>query len=842
MTGESTGSAPIETLPDLVTSPAALEDRRPALLIRPSFRTRTWRYRDLAIGVPRVAQVLRDAGISPGERVIIWSVNRPEWGLAFLAIAHAGAVSVPLDARHTVEFGRKVVSQTRARLVIASKQTEASARQLGLPILFVEALPDLARRSDPALPAPIGSDTLAEIVFTSGTTGEPKGAMLSHGNLISCAHAMTTVMPFDDHDRLLSVLPLSHLYEQVLGFILPLMVGASIVYPVSRQPGILMRTFRDFHVSILLIVPQGLELLDNAIQRRVDQSGKTAQFARLHRIAGRLPRRLQRLLFRSVLSQFGNRLHTIGVGASALDIDVATRWSDMGIQVLQGYGATEMGPVVSFTRPARNRMGSVGEPIPGVEVRIAEDGEILARGPNRFLGYWENPEATAAAVDAEGWYHSGDLGQLDAEGMLHFRGRKKDMLALPDGQKVYPEDVEAVLRVDRRLTDATVVGWPLGSDLRVHAVLLLEDETLARAIVADANMKLAQHQQIRGFTVWPDVDLPRTNTLKVRKPEVLARLASLGDPHGPARTAGPTAAAHLAGVPIDPVAAIVAGIANRSPAQIAETARLSTDLDLDSLRRVELLGVIEEETGVYLDDDALQPDTTVAELIAMVAAARDAKRKPDDYRWPMSPAVRAFGLVFQTLLIYPFVHLFYRVRTTGLERLTAIEEPVLFTPNHCLHLDNAIILTRLPFAVRWKLSVAAGAETIYDNPLQGVLASLIANAFPLAREGAIRRSLELLGGRLDRGFNILIYPEGKLTVGGPLQSFKAGAGLVAVEGATPVVPVKLKIHSMSWIDQRTFPSRLRGDVEFVIGEPIWFDQGTDPAVATEVVRAAVAAL
>ena len=832
----------MDTLIDLVASSGRRYDRGPALLIRPSFRTRIWRYRDLALTVPRVGRVLADAGIAPGDRVIIWSVNRPEWGLAFLGVAHGGAVSVPLDARHTVEFGKKIVAQTGARLVIASKQTEASARQLGLPLIFVEALPDLARKAQPAAPADIGKDSLAEIVFTSGTTGEPKGAMLSHGNLLACATAMRAVMPFDEHDRLLSVLPLSHLYEQVLGFILPLIVGASVVYPISRQPGILMRTFRDFRVSILLIVPQGLELLDNAIQRRVDQSGRTARFAQLHRIARHLPRRLQRLLFRPVLSQFGNRLHTIGVGASALDLEVATRWSDMGIDVLQGYGATEMGPVVSFTRPSRNRMGSVGEPIPGVKVRIAPDGEILASGPNRFMGYWQNPEATAAAIDADGWYHTGDLGTVDQEGMLHFRGRKKDMLALPDGQKVYPEDVEAVLRADRRLTDAAVVGWPPGSDLRVHAVLLLEDETLAKTIVTDANAKLAPHQQIRGFTVWPDDDFPRTHTLKVKKLEVLARLGSLGEAHGPAHAMAPGAEAHLAGVPVDPVTAIVADLANRPPAQIAGAARLSTDLDLDSLRRVELLGVIEEETGVYIDDDALEPDTTVAQLVAMVEAARDAQRKPDDYRWPLSPAVRAFGLVFQTLLIYPFVHLFYRVRVTGLERLAAIDEPVLFTPNHCLHLDNAIILTRLPLGVRWKLSVAAGAETIYDNPIQGVLASLIANAFPLAREGAIRRSLELLGGRLDRGFNILIYPEGKLTVGGPLQPFKAGAGLVAVEGATPVVPVKLNIHSMSFIDRRRLPAPLRGEVEFVIGEPMWFDQGTDPAVATEAVRAAVAAL
>ena len=833
----------MQTLVDLVREGGAAFDRRPALLIRPFFRTRTWRYRDLAATVPRAASVLEEAGVGEGDRVILWAVNRPEWAIAFFAISHLGAVSVPLDVRHTVDFGRKIVGQTEARLVIASRQTEASARELGLPIIWVENLPDAARRSAPREPAPITGSTLAEIVFTSGTTGEPKGAMLSHGNLIANATTMAGVIAFGPTDRLLSVLPLSHLYEQVLGLLVPLTVGASVVYPVSRQPSVLIRTFRDFKVSVLLIVPQGLRLLDAAIERRVDQAGRRVIFERLHAIARRVPRPIKRLLFRSVLAQFGGRLHTVGVGASALDVDLAKRWTEMGVDVLQGYGATEMGPVVSFTRPHRNVLGTVGEPIPGVEVQIAEDGEILARGPGRFAGYWKNPEATAAAIDAEGWYHTGDLGAFTTDGMLTFRGRKKDMLALPDGQKVYAEDVEAALNEDHRVKDAAVVGWPLGPGLKVHAVLLLDDPALENEVIAAANVRLAPHQQIRGSTVWPDADLPRTHTLKVRKPDLLARLDEL---ERPASASIPAAASKVRRDPldaaVDPIAVIVAGLANRDPATLLPTARLSADLDLDSLQRIELLGIIEEETGIFIDDDVLQPEATLADLIALANEARDAKRGVPAWRWPLSPLVRAVGIAFQVVLLYPFVSLFYRVRTSGLERLDPDEGPYLLTPNHCLHLDNGIILSRLPLAIRWNLSVAAAADTIYANLLQGVLASIIANAFPLQREGGVRKSLELLGARMDMGYNILIYPEGKLTVGGPLQPFKAGAGLIAVEGGTPVVPVKLKIHRMSIVDRRRWPSALRGDVELVIGAPIWFDAGTDHATATTQLEAAVAAL
>ena len=833
----------METLVDLVRAGAERFDRRPALLIRPFFRTRTWRYRDLAWIVPRTARVLREAGVGEGDRVILWAVNRPEWGIAFFSIAHLGAVSVPLDVRHTVDFGRKIVGQTDAKLVIASRQTEASARELGLPIVFVESLPDAARRAQPVDPAQVKSDTLAEIVFTSGTTGEPKGAMLSHGNLIASATTMTKVLSFGVKDRLLSVLPLSHLYEQVLGFMAPLTVGSSVVYPVSRQPAVLIRTFRDFKVTVLLIVPQGLRLLNGAIERRVDQAGRRSTFERLHAIARHMPKPIKRLLFRSVVKEFGGRLHTIGVGASALDTDIARRWTDMGVDVLQGYGATEMGPVVSFTRPNRNVLGTVGEPIPGVEARIAEDGEILARGPGRFAGYWKNPEATAAAIDGEGWYHTGDLGAFTKDGMLTFRGRKKDMLALPDGQKVYAEDVEAVLKDDVRVNDAAIVGWPLGPGLRVHAVLLLDDPSLEDSIVKDANTRLSPHQHIRGSTVWPEPDLPRTHTLKVRKPDILARLEGL---ERPATAPLPAAASKLEADPldaaVDPITVIVAGLAGVEANTIRPSARLSTDLDLDSLQRVELLGVIEEETGVFVDDDALQPDTTVGELIALVEEARGAKRLVGAWGWPLSPFVRAIGLSLQVLLIYPFVHIFYKIRVTGLDRLDPDNGPFLLTPNHCLHLDNGIILSRLPLGVRWKLSVAAAADTIYDNPIRGILASVLANAFPLQREGGVRKSLELLGSRMDKGYNILIYPEGKLTVGGPLQPFKAGAGLIAVEGGSPIVPVKLKINRMSIIDKRRLPAALRGDVELVIGEPIWFDSTMDHNAATTQLEAAVAAL
>ena len=818
---------------------------RPALMIKPGFRTRIWRYRDIGHQVPRIARALQDAGATRGDRVAIWAVNRPEWGLGFLAAAHAGLVGVPLDVRSTDDFAAKVVEQTEPKLVLASRQTEEPARRLGLPVILIESLPDLARGAEPMPAADVSADDLLLVMFTSGTTGDPKGVMLTHGNVASNARTLVDVFPFGPNERLLSVLPLSHMFGLTCDFLAPLAAGKTVAYPVSRQPAVLVKTFREFKITMMLIVPQGLRLLTNAIERKVDATGKRSQFDRLHAIAPRLPRFVRRLLFRPVLAQFGGRLRNFAVGASALDPELATFWSHMGVTAVQGYGATEMSPAISFTRPDRNRIGTVGEPIPGVEVRIADDGEVLVRGPNRFVGYWQNPEATAAAIDADGWYHTGDLGELSGDGFLTLRGRKKDMIALADGQKVYPDDVEAVLVGDDRIRDAAVVGLDGdGGGVRVHAVLLADDASVADSVVRDANKRLAGHQQIRGWSVWPDEDFPRTPSMKVKKRLVLAALergdgaASAASP----ATSGDGSKAPPAATAVATVAGLVAQVAQVPPAQVTADSRLETDLGLDSLGRIELLSVIEEELGSFVDDGQLDPDVTVSELERLVEGARETRHDEGVFGWPLNPMVRAVGLGIQELLLVPVVWLAYHVRVRGEHHLKGLEGPVIFVPNHHLHTDNMIILTHLPLIWRWRLSIAAAADDIFGNPLRGLGAAVIGNAFPLAREGAVRRSLELLGARLDRDFSILIYPEGELTVGGPLKPFKAGAGLVAVEGATPVVPMKVKIHRLSWVDRRGPGTSPRGDVEVVFGEPIFFAAGTDHVAATARLQAAVEAL
>ena len=844
----------MQTLNDILEESARKFSTKDAFTIRPGFRTRAWSYRDLNDIVPRVARYLKESGLRQGDRVVIWGVNRPEYGIAFLAALRLGAVLVPLDVNSMPDFAQKIAERTRASAAIVSAQTAERAKALGLPLHLMEALPDLSRQCAPLDKAPITEADLAEVVFTSGTTGDPKGAMLTHRNVLSNAMSAAQVFPIGPKMRLLSFLPLSHMFEQLGGFFCVLLTGASVIYPTSRQPAVIRRTFKERKVSMVLITPAVVKSLMLAIERNAEAQGRTKLFGTLRSVARHLPMPIRRALFFSVHRQFGGRFRYIVSGGAALDPALGQSWRELGIEVIQGYGTTECSPGISFNRLGLNRLGSVGTPLPGVEVKIAEDGEVLARGANVFKGYWENEEATRAVLDKDGWYHTGDLGALDAEGFLWLHGRKKDMIVLADGTKVYPEDIENTLAADPRIEAiatplrpevATVVGLQRpGEDMQVHGVFLVKDPAQVAAIVRDANTKLSGSQQIRGWTIWPEDEFPTTPTQKVKKRLVIEELLNMG------RVDQAKAASSERAVTreLTEVETLIAQAANVPPAAVHPGATLSADLGLDSLGRVDLLGAIEEELGAYIDDAAVEPNATVADLERMVADARDVKRDTGIYGWPLSPLVRSFGLLLQQTLVYPLVHVFYKVKITGQEKLHGLRGPVMFAPNHCLHWDNGIILMAIPLSWRWKLAVAAAADDVFGNKLNGFASSILANAFPLAREGAIRRSLELLGARLDRHFSVLIYPEGKLTIGGPMQPFKSGTGLIAVEGATPVVPMKLKIGKVSVLDhldrkwEAARSNGWRGDVEVVFGDPIYFPAGTSAGDATAKLQAAVAAL
>ena len=549
-------------------------------------------------------------------------------------------------------------------------------------------------------------------------------------------------------------------------------------------------------------------------------------------IATYAPISIRRLIFRRVRKRLGGALELIFTGGAALDLELGAKWEKLGVRIIQAYGATEASPGISIHPIHRPDYRSSGPPVPGVEVKVEEDGELLIRGPNLTQGYWEASDRTAE-VFSDGWYKTGDLGFIDEHGSVHVKGRKKDMIVLSSGQNVYPEDVEAALSKHPDVTDATVVGLPREDRVEVHAVLLMENPDKAQEAVSWANGQLADHQRIRGHTVWPEDDLPRTHTLKVKKALVLERLTG----PGPVASGESRAQEDSPDDARGPVGILVAEVAGLPAAEVRGDMRLGEDLDLDSLKRVELLTTIEERLGVYVDEMLVSPNTTVRQLEALVDAGSPAQTKKFP-RWGMALWCTLARGLLQRGLVFPLTSLAYKIKVSGTENLDT-PGPVLIAANHTLHLDNGIILKSLPSRRRRRLAIAASVH-MWSNPIRSLAIPLLGNGFPFSKEGNFRKSLENVGRIIDGGWSVLIYPEGELTVAGPMKPFMGGTGLVCVGGRVPVVPLRLVVLKTG------FPSYLpllrRDEVEVRIGKSLSFDSEATYLEATAAIEAAVRSL
>lgn len=517
----------METINELFANAVKRFPDRPALLepTEESGKNKgemtTLNFRELQQRVEQFAGYLQGEQIAKGDRLLLWSASRINWIVAYLGSLLVGAVVVPLDISSREDFLSRIAQTTEAKYLITTPKQYEGLKEPPLPLIDIDHLPGGKLDADKV--PEVQEDDLAELVFTSGTTGQPKGVMLSQRNIASNAIAALKVVDIRDQDRALSILPLSHMLELTIDIAI-LSRGSSIVYARTLVPDTLLRLLGSQGVTLMVLVPQALQLFLNGIEREVRRQKKEKAFELLHRIAAYLPFRWRRLLFGTVHKRFGGHFKFFVCGGAYLPPALSERWENMGFRIMQGYGTTECAPVVTVM-PYRDHVhGSAGKALPGQQVRIAEDGEILVRGANIAQGYWKNPEATAAAFK-DGWYYTGDLGYLDERSFLYIKGRKKNLIVLPNGLNVYPEDIENVLLTNSAVKDAVVIGLAEnGHEQTVHAVLLMEDPSQARAAVQQANKQLASHQQIRGFTLWPETDFPRTHTLKVKRPELLEKL------------------------------------------------------------------------------------------------------------------------------------------------------------------------------------------------------------------------------------------------------------------------------------------------------------------------------
>jgi long-chain acyl-CoA synthetase len=543
----------VETLLDVLDDSVAKYGDRPALsLRRDDGSSESWSFRELDRRSRAVAWRLRAAGLAAGDRMLTWSPSTPAVPAVYFGAIRAGVVIVPLDLRMAPDAVERIAAKAdAARLAIGSGRDAPDPREVRLERFPTSSVEDLAAEPHPDWPAdwaeqvgtwprPEPAD-LFEIIFTSGTTGTPKGVMLSHANVVGTVEVAHNAIPPQEH-RMVSLLPLSHLMEQAVALFYALTVGADILYVRSRNPRVIFEAIRDHRVTTMLVVPQILDLFWGAIEREVDKSGRNAAFERLRGIARHLPYPIRRLMFRQVHARLGGGLNLFVSAAAFLPPALQQAWEDVGVVVMQGYGATECGPA-SATSKTDHGLGTVGRTIPPVQVKLADDGEILVKGPTVFGGYWRDEAASAAAFTADGWYRTGDIGRLDEAGHLILMGRIKDIIVLPNGLNVYPEDVENALRT-AGVRDSVVIETRPG---RIEAVVLAPGpavvprggdvpgqgvEALHRnpgelraeidAAVKRANATLASNQRVAAWRLWPDLDFPRTHTLKVKRDRIRA--------------------------------------------------------------------------------------------------------------------------------------------------------------------------------------------------------------------------------------------------------------------------------------------------------------------------------
>ncbi len=822
----------METVGQLLENSDREHGPRLALKMRSGLRLEKYTYHRLWKQTQCMAGLLQDRGMKKGDRVLLWGPNSPSWVIAYLGVLLGGGVVVPLDVRSTPDFAAKVATQTEPVLALLSKSILESAQGLSVPTLQVEELPRLLYHAQEAFRGPqIRGQDLAEIMYTSGTTGEPKGVMLTHRNVVANVEMALQMMPLKPETTVLSLLPLSHMYEQIVGLLIPLQSGASIVYLPSRQPHIVVRTLRGEGITAMALVPQALQLLMSHIEREVERRGRVALWRLLHRLAPRLPMGGRRFLFWSVHRELGGHLRFLACGGAFLDPSLAQKWEDLGVPVLQGYGTTEATALVTGSDLRHRRLGTVGRVPPGQEVAIAPDGEILIRGENVSGGYWRNPQATKEAY-RDGWYCTGDLGYLDPDGYLHFKGRQKNLIVLADGMNVYPEDIENRLNLRPEIQEAVVVGLPQKDGrVEVHAVVLAADPEGVNNAVGETNRILAPHQQIRGFTVWPEEDFPRTHSLKVKRHELLQLL----DREEKVVKERSEATEKQVEVDLRDLVAQATGVPRE---EIGPQSSLGLDLGLDSLSIMELLCLIEEEMGLYVEEGRLPHPATVGDLEAILADVQRAEALTPFPEWPLGLPARAARTLLQRTLMDPLLALLCPTQVArGLENLEELSGPLFFSANHTSHLDTLVVLKVLPRRYRWRLSVAAGADYWFANPLLGNLTAFLFNIFPMAREGNVRPSMEHSVDLIDRGWSVLIFPEGTRSLSGEMQPFKPGVGLLAVELGVPVVPIHLRGVYAVLPKGSAVPRR--GPVEVTMGAPLRFPPGMDHAQAAQQVESEI---
>lgn len=822
------------------------------------YRMEWWSYAEVRDTAFSLARELQSRNIGKGDRVMLWGENSAEWVAAFFGCAVAGAVAVPMDNGASADFATRVFQQVDAKLLVCSRKHAglSSSRQLGSSTVILE---DLTQALSHHFAAPlsrvaIGRDDILQIVFTSGTTAEPKGVVLTHGNVLANLAPLETEMKkylryerWVHPVRFLNLLPLSHVFGQFLGMFLPPLLGGTVIFQEELKPSEIVSTIKLNRVSVLVSVPRVLQSLKQKIERDIENDGHLENFRRRFRAAEGQHFLRRWWTFRSIHRHFGWKFWAFISGGAALDSETEEFWGRLGYAVIQGYGLTETTSLISVNHPFKLGKRSIGKVLPGREIKLAEDGEILVRGGGVAVGYWkggELPKVARLTDDAEGWYGTGDVGALDEAGNLYFKGRKKEVIVTPGGLNIYPEDLEAALRQQPGVKDCVVVGIERGGNAEPCAVLILRDGADANQAVEAANQSLAEFQRMRMWVPWPQEDFPRTSTQKPRR-NLIAEFATRQLQHAGKNDVRNDSA----------VAELIERITGRGASGLDSSASLDSDFGLSSLDRVELISALEDRYQVDLSEAPLSAARTLGDVEKMLRGNAGQRRRYHYSSWVLRWPVTWVRWLAHYLLMRPAMMLLGWPRIQGRENLRGWNGPLLVVCNHISDVDVGFVQTALPARLRRRIATATGGEAlealrtpapekgffrrIYDRA-QWILGVSLLNLFPLPREAGFRESFAYAGRAVDLGYSVLVFPEGRHTVDGTINLFRVGIGLLANNLEIPVVP--MRIVGLFEVKQagRKFAAPWRISVR--IGRPIKFAASDAPEQITHELQGAVEAL
>ena len=850
--------------------------------------------------VRAIAYRLGQDGIEPGDRVALIGENHPNWAVAYLGILYRGAVCVPLDPQGEIGTLANFIENSEAKLVFIGDEVREKfaqiedklGRKLAVAIWQHESESVAAGDPDPEersagpdfrtwtsspfpdsfaseLPAAAGDD-IALLIYTSGTTGTPKGVPLTHGNILAELDGINEVLKLSDKEKILSLLPLFHAYLQIVNLWVATTYGCEVGYLKELSPAELGNAMKEFKPTILTTVPRLWYLFHKKIFDAVAAKPKAVRalfrtmLAANGALRDSLGVNLGPKMFGQVHESFGGRLRLAISGGSRFDEDVAADFHKLGFTILQGYGLTETSGAATATYEKDNRVGSVGKALKGAEIKLDNPdkegvGEVLIKGGMVFAGYYKNPSATAEAFTDDGWFRSGDLGRFDDAGHLYIVGRAKDVIVLPSGKNVHPEDLEIHYLKTPLVEEMAVLGVRDENSARagaekLAAIVVPDFEYLKQAKVANSKeairyaldnlgRDLPEYQRVRDYIIRAE-PLPRTGSRKIKRFELKKEIESGGATNGSSRekkewTLSDEDRLYLSTPLATKVLSIVKSNAPEADV-IHPSMNLEIDLGLDSLARAETFAALEHAFATEFSADEAAQALTVRDVIefanrSVPAALADGDAvAPLDLNWStiirtaendipeLRKALqrRPFFAVFAFTAYKSFnlfCRIFMRLEVEGLENLRAMKRPFLICPNHQSYLDPFVLCSTYPFEF-FKNTFHVGASEFFQTRLMGWIARML-HVVPVDPDTQLMKAMKAGAIGLKHGRILNIYPEGERAYDGELHKFKKGAAILATELDLPILPVAMDGLHKVW-GRRSM--RIRpGKVKIRIGAPFY---------------------